>query len=191
MSFLGLGEVMYTIQVGQSDPQPVRAQLTQFSQYWSTSAPGGFRLLARWREAYTGATRTPISDEKHQILEFPRFWEQESGSNIGCQNRVYFSILTSPIDITIRLVGREWLRLLQAGKKVEIRKVGVCTANSDAHHKSQLPSEHHISVASAVPMFNITGTISLQVLPQNVMMRQVELVPFFLFIWRIKGVYWE
>ena len=91
------------------------------------------------------------------------------------------------IDITVRLVGREWLRLLQAGKKVEIRKVGVCTANSDAHHKSQLPSEHHISVASAVPMFDITGAISLQVLPQNVMMRQVELVPFFCSYGESKG----
>ena len=31
------------------------------------------------------------------ILEFPRFWEQESGARIECQNRVDFRILTSPI----------------------------------------------------------------------------------------------
>ena len=28
----------------------------------------------------------------------PRFWEQESGSNIGCQNRADFPILTSPLS---------------------------------------------------------------------------------------------
>ena len=150
---------MYTIQVGQSDPQPVRAQLTHFH---NTGVRAPLEVLGSWPG---GERHIP---ELHQDLS-----------------------LMKNTDITVRLVGREWLRLLQAGKKVETRKVGVCTANSDAHHKTQLPSEHHISVVSTVPMFDITGTISLQVLPQNVMMRQVELVPCFLFIWRIKGVYWE